>query len=188
MINWRQKSLRRRSSRSHQPAHLWREERHRVCEVWSQWEADGVREADQRGRHSRQAAQRHRRRHALAIQHGNPDDPLGGVAGGGAAGLHVGGDLPLPLVPAVLEPDLHLGLGELQRGGQPGSLRAAQVALHVEGGLQLEDLTPAEHGARLLLPRHFDVNWKEERCSFNGALWRHFLYCYVVVINTKFTL
>lgn len=101
-------------------------------------------------------AQRHGRGHALAVQHGNPDDPLPGTAGGGA-GLHVCRNLPLPLVPAVLEPDLDLRLSELQRGGQPGSLRAAQVAFQVEGGLQLEDLTPAEHGAGFLLPRQFQV-------------------------------
>lgn len=116
----------------------------------SQWVADRTGEADRR-----QAGQRHRRRDAFVIQHGNPDDPLRRVVDG--VGLHVRGDLPLPFVPAVLKPDLHLGLGEFQRGGEPGSLRAAQVALQVEGGLELEHLTPAEDGAGLLLTRHFHV-------------------------------
>lgn len=93
----------------------------------------------------------------LAIQHGNSDDPLGRVGYRCAAGLHVRSHLPLPLVPAVLKPDLHLRLGELQRRGQSGSLRAAQVTFQVESGLQLEHLTPAEHSARLLLTRHFRV-------------------------------
>lgn len=132
----------------------------------SQWIVNGVREANHGWRHWRQAAQRHRRGHVLAIQHRNSDDPLcsvGDCGGGGAAGLHVLGDLPLPLVPAVLKPDLHLGLGELQRSRQPGPLGAAQVALQVERGLQLEDLTAAEHGAGLFLSRHFDVTWEEEK-------------------------
>lgn len=101
--------------KSHQSSHLWRYERHRMGEVGSQWVADRTGEADRR-----QAGQRHRRRDAFVIQHGNPDDPLRRVVDG--VGLHVRGDLPLPFVPAVLKPDLHLGLGEFQRGGEPGSL------------------------------------------------------------------
>lgn len=105
----------------------------------------------------REAGQPRRCGGVLAIQNGNPHDPVSSEGDEGAASFHVGGDLPLPLVPAVLKPNLHLRLGELQRGGQPGSLRAAQVALQVEGGLQLEHLTPTEHGARLFLPYHFNI-------------------------------
>lgn len=135
-----------------------------MCEVTSQWIADRIREAGcYRRRHVRKAGERSRRSDVLTVQHGNSDDPLGSIGGDGgrssgdAASLHVRGDLPLPLVPAVLEPDLHLRLGQVQRGGQPGSLRAAQVALEVKGGLQLEHLTPAEHSARLLLSHHFHI-------------------------------
>lgn len=59
------------------------------------------------------------------------------------------------LIPAVLEPYFHLGLRELQRGGEARALRAAQVALHVEGRLQLEDLSLGENSARLLFRDHF---------------------------------
>lgn len=143
-------------NQSPQSRHLWRYERQRVGEVTRQWVVQSVGESHYLRR--RLPAQRHGRGQTLTVQHGHPDDPLPGAAGAGAgAGLHVCGDLPLPLVPAVLEPDLDLRLGELQRGGQPGSLRAAQVALQVEGGLQLEDLTPAEHGAGFLLARQFQV-------------------------------
>lgn len=85
------------------------------------------------------------------VKYRHPYDPLRrGVAHVGR--FQLGGQLPLPLVPPVLEPDLHLRLGEVQRRGQAGPLRAAQVAFDVEGGLQLEDLAPGEHGARLFLP------------------------------------
>ena len=121
-------------------------------EVSSQWIVNRGGEADHRWRHLMQAWGG-----VLAIQHGNSDDPLGWVSYSRAADLHVRSHLPLPFVPAVLKPDLHLRLGELQRRGQPGSLRAAQVTFQVESGLQLEHLTPAEHGAGLLLSRHFGV-------------------------------
>ena len=84
------------------------------------------------------------------VQDGHTDYPLRRrVAQVG--GLQLRGQLPLPLVPPVLEPDLHLGLRQVQRRGQAGPLRAAQVPLHVEGGLQLEHLAPGKHRARLLL-------------------------------------
>ena len=67
--------------------------------------------------------------------------------------LQLGGELPLPLVAAVLEPSLDLGLGELQAGGEAGALRTAQVALHVEGGFELVHLAAREDCARLLLGR-----------------------------------
>lgn len=157
-------------NQSPQSRHLWRYERQRVGEVTCQRVAQSVGEAHHLRR--RLPAQRHGRAHALAVQHGNPDDPLPGTAGGGA-GLHVCCNLPLPLVPAVLEPDLDLRLGELQRGGQPGSLRAAQVAFQVEGGLQLVDLTPAEHGAGFLLTRQFQVTWEEGRLNWTyQGCWR----------------
>ena len=65
--------------------------------------------------------------------------------------LHVGGDLTFQLIPAVLEPDLHLSFCQLEGAGEAGSLRAAQIAFHVKGRLQLEDLSLGEDGARLLL-------------------------------------
>lgn len=64
------------------------------------------------------------------------------------------GQLPLPLVTTILEPDLHLGLGEPQRRRQSGAFRRGQVAFHVERALQLEHLRPREHRSRLLLPFH----------------------------------
>lgn len=175
----------------HQSGHLWCYKRHWMGEVSSQWIINRIREANHGWRGLGQAGQRHRCADALAIQHGNPDDPLRGVGNGycccAAASLHVFGNLPLPLVPAVLKPDLHLGLGELQWGGQPGPLRAAQVAFQVESGLQLEDLAAAEHGAGFLLSCHFCVTWEEEegeilvnvtgynswQCRFNWGGLRH---------------
>ena len=67
--------------------------------------------------------------------------------------LQLRGELPLPLVPAVLEPRLHLRLRQLQTGGQTRALRAAQVAFHVKGGLQLVHLAARENRASLLLGR-----------------------------------
>ena len=61
---------------------------------------------------------------------------------------------PLGLVPPVLEPDLDLGLGEPQAGGQLSSLRSRQVLLVVELLLEFEDLQVREGGAgTLLFPR-----------------------------------
>lgn len=87
----------------------------------------------------------------LVVKYGNPNNSLRrGVAQ--VSRLQLRGQLPFPLIPPVLEPDLHLSLRQVQGGGQAGPLRAAQVALDVEGGLELENLAPGEHRARLLLP------------------------------------
>lgn len=86
----------------------------------------------------------------LVVKDGDPDNPLRRrMAQVGR--LQLGGQLPFPLIPPVLKPDFHLRLCQVQGGGQAGPLRAAQVALDVEGGLQLEDLAPGKHRARLLL-------------------------------------
>lgn len=85
----------------------------------------------------------------LVVQYGHADQTLGGVRHVGR--LDLGRHLTLPLVPPVLEPDLHLGLGQVQGRGQPGSLRAGQVPLDVERGLELEHLAPGEHRPGLLL-------------------------------------
>jgi len=66
-------------------------------------------------------------------------------------GLKFSGQLPLPLVPPILEPDFHLGLGEPERSGETGSLRGREIALQVERALQLEHLRPGEYCPRLLL-------------------------------------
>uniref|UniRef100_A0A182JK55 Uncharacterized protein n=1 Tax=Anopheles atroparvus TaxID=41427 RepID=A0A182JK55_ANOAO len=65
--------------------------------------------------------------------------------------------LPLGLVAAVLEPDLHLRLREPQVLGQLGPLRSGQVALLGEAPLQLEHLRVAEGRPGALFPggRHF---------------------------------
>lgn len=65
--------------------------------------------------------------------------------------LQLGGQLPLPLVPSILEPDLHLGLGEPERSGETGPLRRREITLHVERALQLEHLRPGEYRPGLLL-------------------------------------
>lgn len=65
--------------------------------------------------------------------------------------LYFCGHLPFPLVAPVLEPYFHLGLGQMQRRGQPGPLRAGQVPFDVERGLQLEHLAPRKYGPSLLL-------------------------------------
>lgn len=161
-------------SKSHQSGHLWRYEWHRMGEGAIQRIVNRVREANYWRWHVGQVCHRQWRSDVLAVQHGNSDHPLGSIRWGGAAGFNVCRDLPLPLVPAVLEPDLHLGLGELQRRSQPGSLRAAQVALQVEGGLQLEHLTAAEYSARLLLSHHFDVTWDQEEEEAVFSLKRSF--------------
>lgn len=158
--------------KSHQPGHLWRYEWHRMGEVARQRIVNRVREANYWMWHVGQVCQCQRGSHALAIQHGNSNHPLGGVRCSGAAGFYICRDLPFPLVPAILEPDLYLGFGELQRRSQPSSLRAAQVTLQVEGGLQLEHLASAEHSARLLLSHHCDVTWGQEEAvsSFKSFL------------------
>lgn len=55
--------------------------------------------------------------------------------------------LPLALVAAVLEPDLHLGGGELQHVGQVVPLRGREVFLLLEAALQLVDLRLREKHA-----------------------------------------
>ena len=49
----------------------------------------------------------------------------------------------------MLEPDLDLGLGQRQRGGELGALRDGQVLLLAELSLQGEQLRGAEGGAGL---------------------------------------
>lgn len=55
--------------------------------------------------------------------------------------------LPLALVSAVLEPDLHLVGGEFEAGRQVLSLRGGQVSLQLEATLELEDLRLGEEHA-----------------------------------------
>lgn len=87
----------------------------------------------------------------LVVKYGHPHNPLRRrMAQVGR--LQLRGQLPFPLIPSVLKPDFDLRLRQVQGRGQARPLRAAQVALDVEGGLQLEDLTPGKHRARLLLP------------------------------------
>ena len=64
-------------------------------------------------------------------------------------GLHL---FPLCFVAPILEPDLHLSLGEFQPLRQIGSFRSGQVALMVKAALELEDLSVGKSGARPLLP------------------------------------
>lgn len=83
---------------------------------------------------------------SLVVEDRHADDALAG-GGCGHVGRHVGRfqlgrQLSLPLVSPVLEPDFDLGLGETEGSGQSGPLRTGQVALHVEGGFQLENLWP----------------------------------------------
>lgn len=125
----------------------------------------GVREGGRRDRRrDRRRRRRYRRRHrdrgdaaggragarrGLVVQYRHPDQPLSGVRH--VRRLQLGGELPLPLVTPILKPNLHLGLGEPERGREPRSLRRREVALHVECALQLEHLRPREHRSRLLL-------------------------------------
>jgi len=87
---------------------------------------------------------------SLVVQDGHPHNPLAGV--GDVRRLQVRRQLPLPFIPPVLKPDFDLRLRQVERHRQARSLRAAQVPLQVEGGLQLEDLAAAEHRPGLLLP------------------------------------
>ncbi len=57
----------------------------------------------------------------------------------------------LPFGAAILEPDLHLGLGHVQERGDLGALTRRQVLLGLELLLQLKDLPTAECRARLFL-------------------------------------
>lgn len=92
----------------------------------------------------------HGRRGRLVVEDWDPDEPLGGLSH--VRRFQLGGQLSLPLVPPVLEPDLDLGFCEVKGRRQTRPLRARQVPLHVERRLQLEHLTPGEHRSRLLLP------------------------------------
>lgn len=60
-------------------------------------------------------------RRRFVVQYRHPDQPLSRVRH--VRSLQLRSELALPLVPPILEPDLHLGLGEPERGRQPGSLR-----------------------------------------------------------------
>jgi len=86
----------------------------------------------------------------LVVQDGHAHQPLGRV--GHVGRLDLGRHLTLPFVPPILEPYLHLGLGQVQGRGKPGPFRAGQVPLDVERRLELEHLAPGEHRAGLLLP------------------------------------
>lgn len=66
------------------------------------------------------------------------------VCGRGGCGTARGHLAPLGLVAAVLEPDLHLGLRQLQRRRQVRALWSAQVALVAEAALELEHLRVRE--------------------------------------------
>lgn len=71
--------------------------------------------------------------------------------------------LPLALVAAVLEPDLHLVGGEFEGGGQVLAFWGGEVALLLEAALQLEDLSlgeenPGSPPAPLLLHRSIGVS------------------------------
>lgn len=90
-----------------------------------------------------------------------------GVAGGrGALGILPRGFgrkpllldlLAFPLVTPVLEPDLHLGLCELEKGSQLFPLVSRQVFLHCESSLQLIHLPMREQSPRSsLLSRSHD--------------------------------
>lgn len=88
----------------------------------------------------------------LMIQDGHAHDSLRVTE---VRGLQLRGDLSLPLIPPVLKPDFHLSLGEVERRGEPGPFRAAQVPFQVERGLELKHLRAREHGPGLLLSTDF---------------------------------
>ena len=126
-------------------------------------DADRVRERRRGDRRWRSGRRRRSHRHRdtsgrsgssgrLVIQYRHPDQPLCRVRH--VCRLEFRGQLPLPLVTTVLEPDLHLSLGQPQRRGQTGAFRRRKVAFHVERALQLEHLRPREHCPRLLLSFH----------------------------------
>lgn len=73
----------------------------------------------------------------------------------GNRSVDFGRDLPFQFIPAVLKPYFHLGLRELKGTGEAGALRAAQIAFHVEGRLQLENLSLGKNRARFLFRDHF---------------------------------
>jgi len=116
----------------------------------------------------------------LVVQYGHADQTLGGVRHVGR--LDLGRHLTLPLVPPVLEPDLHLGLGQVQGRGQPGPLRAGQVPLDVERGLELEHLAPGEHRPGLLLP--LSARPAASTASASAATTAVVLFAGVLVVGT----
>ena len=87
-------------------------------------------------------------------------------------GLFVGDVLLLlPLGASILEPDLHLRLGHVEQRGDLGSFARRQVLLRLELLLELEDLTTAEGGARLLLlllARHRRRGRRCRRCNMTA--------------------
>ena len=87
----------------------------------------------------------------LVVQQRHFEHSLCGRPMGHVRCVELGGDLPLPLVPSVLKPNLHLGLGEVQLHGQSGPLRGRKVSLHIESGLELVNLGSRKHRTRLLL-------------------------------------
>lgn len=92
----------------------------------------------------------------LVIQDGYSHNPLRCCVAQ-VGGLQLCGQLTFPFVSAVLKPDFDLGLCEVKGGSKARALRAAEVAFHVEGGLQLEHLTPRKHRASFLFPARFLV-------------------------------
>jgi len=59
--------------------------------------------------------------------------------------VQIGSHLSLPLVAPVLEPDLDLRLGEVQKNGEAAALGARKVALRLERRLQLFHLANTIH-------------------------------------------
>ena len=57
---------------------------------------------------------------------------------------------PPTLCASVLEPYLHLALGEVESVGEPGALRRGEVLGRVESLLQFSDLVSGERGSALL--------------------------------------
>ena len=100
-----------------------------------------------------------------AAQQGGRDHPVGPGQqgrGGDPQPLQLGLLQPLRLGPPVLEPDLDLRLGELERGGELGPLGDAQVLLGPELFLQGGELLCGEGGAGLavglVLPQRADLD------------------------------
>lgn len=102
------------------------------------WRSGGRR----RGHRDRDARGRSAPGRRLVIQYRHPDQSLGGV--GHVRRLQFGGKLPLPLVTTVLEPDLHLGLGQREREGQVEPLAHRQVSRRLELVLEGDQLLVSE--------------------------------------------
>lgn len=116
----------------------------------------------------------HRRVGRLVVQYWHPHQTLGRV--GHVGRLQFGGQLPFPLVPAVLKPDFDLGLGQVEAGRQAGPFGRRQVPLHVERRLQLEHLRSGEHRSGFLFP------FVRQRTARTQAGAVHFLVLVVVVV------